>query len=240
MLRRYRGYECQELQGEFMLAFGCPADAILWSGAVQVQMSDHALKWEDRNKFNISIGIEMGVPISVEPHRSSGRADYFGNIVNHTARIAKSAHGGQILLGSEAWKNLHTCTSMQTFDKPTGLGVPYVYYNLGRYWYKGISESTLIVEARPYAHVDKILPPIKAKMDENPSEKSIPYKGYFSKPGRKPYVLMLQEASESKTTSIRDTQSLNMKNYYSNVSEEDIRRAVERDFAEHSLNTHVL
>jgi hypothetical protein len=87
-----------------MLAFYRPADAVAWCGHVQKQVDALFRANPDGIQFRIRMGIETGVPVSVSPHKTSGRADYFGNIVNQTARIAKAARGGQILLGGDAWQ----------------------------------------------------------------------------------------------------------------------------------------
>ncbi|CAG9465741.1 unnamed protein product [Pedinophyceae sp. YPF-701] len=103
-LLRYRGYECQELSGTFMCAFESLADAHLWAVAVQKTMRE--LAWPRRLVANpatatglvVRVGIYEGVPVSIVPHRSTGRADYFGPLVNRAARMCFSAAApGQIV-----------------------------------------------------------------------------------------------------------------------------------------------
>merc|ERR1711924_569841 len=42
-------------------------------------------------------GVYEDVPTSVEPHKTTGRADYFGPLVNRAARLMGAACGGEVL-----------------------------------------------------------------------------------------------------------------------------------------------
>ncbi|KAG2778903.1 hypothetical protein JG687_00001222 [Phytophthora cactorum] len=163
LLRKHNGYECQELQGDFMLAFFTPASAILWCGEFQMRIRQKFREWDLENenqelRFSMSMGIETGVPASVSPHKTSGRADYFGNIVNQTARIAKAAHGGQVLIGGDAWSAFcaaqATCPSQQIIAKAEKIkDVPgstvFQFKAHGYYNFKGISKPIGLIEAIP-------------------------------------------------------------------------------------------
>ncbi|KAG7384896.1 hypothetical protein PHYPSEUDO_002117 [Phytophthora pseudosyringae] len=163
LLRKHNGYECQELQGDFMLAFFTPASAILWCGEFQLRIRQKFREWDIENenqelRFSMSMGIETGVPASVSPHKTSGRADYFGNIVNQTARIAKAAHGGQVLIGGDAWSAFSaaqaTCSSQQIIAKAEKIkDVPgstvFQFKAHGYYNFKGISKPIGLIEAIP-------------------------------------------------------------------------------------------
>lgn len=48
------------------------------------------------------VGIYQGVPLSVVPHATTGRADYFGTLVNRAARLMAGAQGGQILMDTHS------------------------------------------------------------------------------------------------------------------------------------------
>lgn len=161
LLRKYNGYECQELQGDFMLAFFNPNSAILWCGEFQLRIRQKFREWnhdaENQDlSFSMSMGIECGIPASVSPHKTSGRADYFGNIVNQTARIAKAAHGGQILIGGDAWN-----TYMSAYFEPSHItskpkrvhssssSVTFQFSFHGFYAFKGISSPIALIEAQP-------------------------------------------------------------------------------------------
>uniref|UniRef100_K3X0W4 Guanylate cyclase domain-containing protein n=1 Tax=Globisporangium ultimum (strain ATCC 200006 / CBS 805.95 / DAOM BR144) TaxID=431595 RepID=K3X0W4_GLOUD len=160
LLRKHNGYECQELQGDFMLAFFNPCSAILWCGEFQLRIRQKFREWNRENEnqelmFSMSMGIEVGVPASVSPHKTSGRADYFGNIVNQTARIAKAASGGQILIGGDAW---NVFSSLQHRNTPIAKSDPledipgstiFQFKMHGYYSFKGISLPIGLIEAIP-------------------------------------------------------------------------------------------
>jgi class 3 adenylate cyclase len=157
LLRKYNGYECQELQGDFMLAFFNPCDAILWCGEFQLQI---AQMFEQQTTtplmFNMSMGIETGIPASVSPHKTSGRADYFGNIVNQTARIAKAAHGGQIMIGGDAWNalmkipySMNECVPSEILNELEKKNL-FRFKSHGYHSFKGISLPIGLIEAIPF------------------------------------------------------------------------------------------
>jgi len=93
------GYECQEENGSWMLAFGRIANAVSF-GLRLVEAIDRApLKGNiDRSKM-FKIGIHTGPFTSMGPHTVTGRADYFGPVVNRAARVASQCELGQVLIG---------------------------------------------------------------------------------------------------------------------------------------------
>ncbi|RHY30014.1 hypothetical protein DYB32_004688 [Aphanomyces invadans] len=216
LLRTHRGYECQELQGDFMLAFFRPADAIAWCGEVQKKV--HALFSQDPSgiQFRISMGIETGVPVSVSPHKSSGRADYFGNIVNQTARIAKAAHGGQIMLGGDAWKAfMHDSASHS--DRPLAGSLPFYFKDHGYFQFKGIASGTLLVEVVPFGLETIVHAATTAKVYKKPVPPStVPL------PDRNRLVYVWSQTGEGESDvgySIRDTEVFDDKSLYGTLSE---------------------
>lgn len=113
-LHACRGYECQEKDGIFMMAFEDIAMALEWSCVLQlallrVQWNKEILKipagreivGEDGvmlfRGLRARVGIYQGEVSRVIPHRSTGRADYFGPLVNRAARFMSAAGPGQIL-----------------------------------------------------------------------------------------------------------------------------------------------
>ncbi|KAK9788833.1 hypothetical protein WJX73_006132 [Symbiochloris irregularis] len=111
------GYECQESsEGAFMLAFPHPMPALTFCLMVQdsmlrgswstdilalptCQLEIDASSLVIWNGPRICMGICEGEPSLVCPHSTSGRADYFGPVVNRAARFCMSAcSGGQVVL----------------------------------------------------------------------------------------------------------------------------------------------
>lgn len=85
------GYECQEDNGNWMLAFHSLVSAAIFS----VKLIDCLLG----APVTVKIGIHAGRFTSMGPHTVTGRADYFGPVVNRCSRVANSANGGEARLG---------------------------------------------------------------------------------------------------------------------------------------------
>merc|ERR1712178_247567 len=142
------GYECQEDEGAFMLAFPNLSETAAFAHALQGELAEHP--WQDELRARspaFSQGLRVGIGAlhvsytSRGPHATTGRADYFGTIVNRTARIAQAAHAGQVLFGAD--------TSMSTTSKfkmqlPQGATLD----RLGAYAFKGIEGPLVIHELR--------------------------------------------------------------------------------------------
>eukprot|EP00899_Mesostigma_viride_P006765 jgi/Mesvir1/1608/Mv14571-RA.1 len=129
-LGKHRGYECEEKDGNFLLAFGDPVDAAAFSQ--EMQAGAMALPWPEEllreeaaaevlqlkhggrsaedapfvehfvfRGLRIKCGVYWGVPTKCTPHATTGRAAYFGPIVNRAARVAGTAADGQTLCNAE-------------------------------------------------------------------------------------------------------------------------------------------
>lgn len=110
------GYEIRETQGNFLLGFSSPSTAAEWCVLTQhallnLQWSKELLSQPQMRvrkdmKVIIWCGLRIGMGIctgtcnSVSPCKRTGRAEYFGHILNQTARIARCAAGGQVLCSS--------------------------------------------------------------------------------------------------------------------------------------------
>ncbi|KAK9791166.1 hypothetical protein WJX73_003369 [Symbiochloris irregularis] len=119
LLTQCGGYECQEVEGDCMLAFADAAQAVLFCLLVQDAMMQRTWSHDvtslalcgacmsasgDLIWFGprIKMGLCKDVPTCVMPHATSGRADYFGSFVNRAARFCfAAAHGGQIMMPLE-------------------------------------------------------------------------------------------------------------------------------------------
>eukprot|EP00899_Mesostigma_viride_P008866 jgi/Mesvir1/17981/Mv09328-RA.4 len=178
LLRTHRGYECEERNGDFLLAFGSLVDVVQFSQALQVGAM--ALPWPrsilaeaeaepvqltsvtengnaDRAEcvlapaatstpwlfrgLRIKCGFYWGIPTRCLPHGSTGRAAYFGPLMNRAARIASYAQAGQTLCNSEAVEAYNeACKHMDgKVADPAVLPVTFTY--VGSRVLKGISSS---------------------------------------------------------------------------------------------------
>ncbi|CAG9461590.1 unnamed protein product [Pedinophyceae sp. YPF-701] len=102
-LTRFRGYECQEIDGTFMLVFHAMADGLMWSTCVKTALDELLTRAQLGGRAStrseasgargvpVRIGMYEGRPARVMPHPSSGRADYFGPLVNRAARVAAAS-----------------------------------------------------------------------------------------------------------------------------------------------------
>lgn len=55
----------------------------------------------------VRIGLYRGIPTRVVPHSTTGRADYFGPLVNRAARYCHTAaHAGQVVAARELVEEL--------------------------------------------------------------------------------------------------------------------------------------
>ncbi|GIL59669.1 hypothetical protein Vafri_14400, partial [Volvox africanus] len=111
------GYECQEQEGNYMIAFAKPSEALEWCLMLQELMMEVA--WtasmlrlpamqEELHPLTgailfrgprIKAGVYQGMPTRVSPHSTTGRADYFGPLVNRAARYCHAAaQGGQVIV----------------------------------------------------------------------------------------------------------------------------------------------
>ena len=95
------GYECQEDNGCWMLAFDRMAHAVTFGlqlkSTLQPGVTDLAGNHDLVNMFKV--GILSGPFTSMGPHKTTGMADYFGPIVNRAARVASNCEPGQVCVG---------------------------------------------------------------------------------------------------------------------------------------------
>jgi hypothetical protein len=79
------------------------------------------------------MGVYSSVPTRVMPHTTTGRADYFGPMVNRAARYCHAAaRGGQVLLSKELMCEVSfwlCCSLIKTSTRHTsgGRGAPCVH-----------------------------------------------------------------------------------------------------------------
>jgi class 3 adenylate cyclase len=96
ILRQFpTAYQCKDL----MIAFPCPSDAIRCGLSIQDYLRSNNTVAGVSLKNMIKIGLHHGPFTSMGPDLTTGRADYFGVVVNRAARIADAAHPGEVFMG---------------------------------------------------------------------------------------------------------------------------------------------
>ncbi|CAB9511245.1 Putative serine/threonine-protein kinase/receptor [Seminavis robusta] len=123
-----KGYQCKD----FMLAFGDVADALRFGLAIQQYLENHTIL-ELSLAGLVKVGVCEGEFTSMGPHPTTGRADYFGKVVNRASRVAAAAAPGCVYLGKEA-ADLDECNLM-----PLSNG--YMLDFLGVWSLKGVPED---------------------------------------------------------------------------------------------------
>lgn len=111
------GYEVKRESDTFMVAFETVSAALLWCLRVQIELMDadwprEILEWEGGREvlgwdgqivmrgLSVTMGIHCGTP-ACEPDAITKRMDYFGSMVNRSARINSAADGGQIMVSAD-------------------------------------------------------------------------------------------------------------------------------------------
>jgi class 3 adenylate cyclase len=167
LLRGHQGYFCQMVDpGCLMASFARVQDALQYAADLQGLLgalrppaglppaadlyTSEARTFRDRKwarefaarlgPLRVGTGIAFGPPSNVKAHPVTGRADYFGSVVNLAARLASAAHGGQILLEGSPAALLHAETTAGLDFAP-----------LGRFKFRGITKGrgVPVVEVGP-------------------------------------------------------------------------------------------
>lgn len=101
--------------------------------------------------FDVQLGLFRGAPAEVFPHGSSGRADYFGRLVNRAARFQATAYFGSLFLPTSLMDEFFS-TALHKLGEKQGLSLSKVDVQVcdpGSFQFKGLSAamdvSSLIV-----------------------------------------------------------------------------------------------
>jgi class 3 adenylate cyclase len=87
--------------------------------------------------IRIRMGIHVGFP-NCRRNPITGRMDYFGPVVNRSARVSDSAHGGQIVCTNEVKARIDLAMAAGIFNEDITMN------DLGTYKYKGIHEEVRV------------------------------------------------------------------------------------------------
>lgn len=129
------GYQCQSE----MLVFHQPVDAIVFGLLLKCELERKA-RGSNLAKL-IKYGCIHDAFLTMGPHRSTGRADYFGKIVNRAARLSSVAAAGSVYFGIVCSKEGSDAIDVDPINDPN-IKVSY----LGRKALKGIQEEISVYE----------------------------------------------------------------------------------------------
>ncbi|MBI3039053.1 tetratricopeptide repeat protein [bacterium] len=163
-----RGYEVKTEGDAFMVAFCDPVKALHWCLTVQERIinaewpteliesidASEVIGTHGRRIFyglRVRMGVHSGFP-ECKPDPQTGRMDYFGPMVNRSARIGGAAHGGQILISGLVWDRISPHLS--------DIGSP-VTEDLGEHRLKGLESTERLVAILPSSLSERRFPPPK-------------------------------------------------------------------------------
>eukprot|EP01006_Ploeotia_vitrea_P055740 TRINITY_DN68028_c0_g2_i1.p1 TRINITY_DN68028_c0_g2~~TRINITY_DN68028_c0_g2_i1.p1 ORF type:complete len:1024 (-),score=607.08 TRINITY_DN68028_c0_g2_i1:43-3114(-) len=173
LLKKFRGYEVKTEGDAFMVTFSDALDAVLWcvavqrallkldwpsrlldlpAAAVQYAEDDGEVSEKKRKVFGgirIRMGVHVGEP-SCRRNPVTHRMDYFGNVVNRSARVADSAHGGQIVCTRPVHDMLKAAIDDHKFTENVHVEA------LGEFPYKGIKELVEVFQVTPRELVGRL------------------------------------------------------------------------------------
>eukprot|EP01091_Cochliopodium_minus_P000270 TRINITY_DN1027_c0_g1_i8.p1 TRINITY_DN1027_c0_g1~~TRINITY_DN1027_c0_g1_i8.p1 ORF type:complete len:326 (-),score=117.31 TRINITY_DN1027_c0_g1_i8:144-1121(-) len=155
-LEDYQGYEVKTEGDAFMVAFSDCLNAVKWCLDLQqtlmkeewpeqlLKNEESAIEYDSKKRMiyrglKVRMGINKGEP-SAEPDPVTGRMDYFGQMVNQSARVEGIADGGQILISGTVWEEVE--------PKLKELGNP-IHKDLGTHRMKGLNRDTHIYQLMP-------------------------------------------------------------------------------------------
>ena len=135
-LRNIGGYEVKTEGDAFMVSFHTATSAILWCFVVQQHLLEvdwppeilntvHCQEVYDADEntiyrgLSVRMGVHWGNPVS-ELDPVTRRMDYFGPMVNRSARISGAADGGEIFVSSDYIAEIHRALEMYAEDERNG------------------------------------------------------------------------------------------------------------------------
>lgn len=201
-LRRCGGYEVKTEGDAFMCSFPTALSAVWFCLSVQTQLLNiewplEILECEDGKEIydqngklvarglSVRMGIHCGDPVC-EPDPITGRMDYFGPMVNRSARIEGAAAGGQIMCSADVVREINARildTEPQTehshlqpshaIEAIRGFGI--VVHPVGQVKLKGLEvpETLSLIYPRDLAGRRNLVQ--SAKADANPSASRVQF-----------------------------------------------------------------
>ena len=169
-----------------MVTFFTALDAILWCLDVQCTLLEAS--WSDDfcsmkaackevvtdatgaavtvfNGIRIRMGIHTGFP-NCRRNPVTGRMDYFGPVVNRSARVSDTGHGGQIVCTQEVVDSLRSATGLADPRLWLDARLKPLVSDMGSHALKGIVEDVRIYQLMPSKLALRTLPPIRTSTNE--------------------------------------------------------------------------
>lgn len=152
LISKHSGYEVKTEGDAFMVAFSSPTLAVRFAAELQERMST-AMPEDIRRdtggaELLVRMGIHVGEPIC-ELDPTNGRMDYFGPMVNRSARISAAGHGGQILVS-------HAVREAASEELESLL-----VKDLGEHRLKSLSRAERLYQVLPYSLASRTYAPLK-------------------------------------------------------------------------------
>lgn len=92
-IHAHHGYVFSRAGDAFAAAFAHPGDAV--DAAIEAQLGLSSEPWPDATTIRVRMGVHTGAAQERD-------GDYFGSVLNRTARVMSAGHGGQILVTAAA------------------------------------------------------------------------------------------------------------------------------------------
>jgi len=166
VIEETNGFEVKTEGDAFMCAFDTPLDAINFALLVQIRLME--ANWpedvfkhksgkiekdnEDKTTFKgfrVRMGIHTGFPI-VEVDPTTDREDYFGPMVNKSARVESKAKGGMIVISDSTYQKIK--------DEEKNFLFPIFMKDMGEVSLKGLQEPEHIRMILPQALSKRVFP----------------------------------------------------------------------------------
>jgi class 3 adenylate cyclase/tetratricopeptide (TPR) repeat protein len=155
LLTDHDGYEVKTEGDAFMVAFRTAEQALGW--CLDLQLALVAASWppdllgqasaaEEHGMAGLRVrcGVHIGQP-DCQRNPITDRMDYFGPVVNRAARVARAAHGGQILVSGTAWATMTAPDQVTVSD-------------LGHHLLEGLGTVERLVHVLPRALSERSFP----------------------------------------------------------------------------------
>lgn len=112
--------------------------------------------------LRVRMGVHTGQPKS-EEDPVTGRMDYFGPMVNRSARVEGTAHGGQIVISGDVYDIIQTSVESEDIDNIE-------VQDMGSHRLKGLQTDTQLYQILPSSLTKRIFPKYgeKSEIEESP------------------------------------------------------------------------